>query len=454
MKLGILQTTYLSESRKLLLLILPMALSRLSFKLMSTIDTIFLGHYGTVGDIAYVSQAGAVQVPMWLASIGLLSGVAIKTSHAMGEKNYAKAGNCLISILPYAFILAIFSVVLCQFGKPYMEAMGYKTDLINGTDILLKIYGWGFFPFVFNYTFASWLEARNKAGVVTKVITIALCLNILLDFVFVSGIFFPTWGSIGVALATTLVKCFIFVNYVSYIFFFMNDRKKFDIHLKLKNWWKKSHDIRVMGFFMGLSAVADGLAFSIPIFMVGYLGTESASIFGLSFDVAYLLFTVLLTIGIATGIRIGNAYGASNSPLVVVVHNIGMFYFILFNILFAVLLIYCDNFILHIYTSKVDLIEKSAPLLAISWVLLVGDSLQVFFGSICRALNDKKITTIIQVTFYPVCVVGLCYLFTFTWKMKLMGLMWGMGLGYAIVGVLLAIYSYILYKKFKKSLIS
>jgi MATE family multidrug resistance protein len=94
-----------TQSRSIVAHAWPILIAQLASMGMMVIDTVLLGHYGTV-DLAAVAVGGGIYIAVVFALVGILQAVAPTVAHHVGAKREGEVAGALQQTVWLAFALA------------------------------------------------------------------------------------------------------------------------------------------------------------------------------------------------------------------------------------------------------------------------------------------------------------------------------------------------------------
>lgn len=200
--------------------ILP-ALTALAMPIMATslvqmaynlTDMFWVGQLGSHA----VTAVGSAGMYMWLSS-GIVAaaraGGQIRTAHAIGQGNPAKAGMYAAGALQLALFLAlVFALVTNLFPVRLIRLFGLETEsIIQQGALYLRITG-GLIAFSFlNQTLAALYTSAGNSKTPFFANLIGMGMNIVLDPLLILGVGpFPVMGTAGAAIATVFAQMLVF----------------------------------------------------------------------------------------------------------------------------------------------------------------------------------------------------------------------------------------------------
>ncbi|WP_026665820.1 MATE family efflux transporter [Butyrivibrio sp. FC2001] len=294
---------------QILKLTIPIVLQNLLSVAVNSADVVMLNYVGQ-SHISAVSLAAQYASVLFMIFYGLGTGVTMLCSQYYG-KGDMKAIDVIEGIALRFSLLAAFAFGTCAmfFPRYMMRVFTPDPELITiGASYLRNIsvayICWGVIEI-----YLSTLRSIGRVTISTVLNTIAFSLNILLNAVFIFGLFgAPQLGAAGVALATSISRVIELILCI-----IVSIRSK-NAKLKLSYMFIKN-DLLLKDFFkMALPAMLNdvswGLAFSMYSVIIGqFLGSDVVAAY--SFTSLARNFGTILCFGVASagGILLGQIIG-------------------------------------------------------------------------------------------------------------------------------------------------
>ena len=277
----------------------PIILQNLLSAAVSSADVVMLNFVGQE-HISAVSLAAQYASVLFMVLYGLGTGVTMLSAQYFG-KGDMRAVDAVEGIALRFSIGVTFLFAASAFAIPKLMMRLFTPDpvLIEiGAGYLRNVAAayicWGFIE-----VYLATLRSVGRVGVSTALNTVAFVLNILLNAVFIFGLFgAPKLGAAGVALATSLSRI------VELILAVIVSARSRDVKLKLSHMFIKSRalfrDFLKMAMPATLNDVSWGLAFSMYSVIIGqFLGTDMVA--ANSFTSLVRTFGTVLCFSVASG---------------------------------------------------------------------------------------------------------------------------------------------------------
>ncbi len=430
------------ETKSLLGLAWPVILSRAGMFSLSVVDTIMVGQYAA-SELAYLSVG---QVPIGiciLLSVGLLIGTMVLSANHFGAGQYEQCSVVWWRSLPLALLIGFSGLIICLFSEFFLSFFGQPPDIAQNGGRISLILGLSLPLVVLNITTSFFLESINKVKPGMVIMIIANVLNVLLNNILINGgMGIEPMGAQGSAWSTLLVRLVQLLLILGFVWT-MHDWQKFGVRKRPSLAWRHSARQREIGYAAGLSIGVANISFSTLILFAGIISTIAVAGFSITFNVFTLCFMLGLGVGTATSVKIGNAYGARNMPLVRQRGwiGLGVQLCLMLPITFAVFVF--APFLVSVYTNDVQVAYLATVLLKYAVLAVALDAGQALMAQALRARQDIWASTLIQFFSFSLIMIPLAYLSAFIWGRGVIGLIdgWVVGTFMAIIlGVVRFVY--------------
>jgi putative MATE family efflux protein len=238
-------------------------------------------------------------------------------------------------------------------------------------------------------------------------------LHIGLDYVLIFGHFgFPELGVAGAGIAST-VAGLVSTLAMTAIFFRMKD---LDFRPGLKSVLRASfrdyRSVLKVGLPVGLEDMLWNLGNLVLAFLLNRLSAEAVGIYRLVVQIEITPIFFYMGLARAVTTLVGKRTGERDLPGARRVGLVGTAYTALFCAGFTAAFVLFPRFILSIFTPDAALIEKAAPLLAITAVTMIPRAINIISGNGIRGYGDTLWMLATQV-FGIVFIISLAYVLIF-----------------------------------------
>ena len=299
-----------SFRKKLVSLILPMTLQNFMFSLVPLADTIML--VNNQDAMSSVSLASQVAFVFSMFTLAISSGCSMFAAQfwGKGDKDSIERlfGYSLKLLLP---ILVLFFGSTMFMTEGVMRIYTNEPNLIANGIPYLRIASFSYVFMGLSIIYESILKNVGLVKQCTFASTVMVILNILLNAVFIYGLFgAPEMGASGAALATTISA---FVGFAFCIYFM---HSKHIVSLKLKYILKTGIHLRQRfskysaPFF--LNQIIWSIGFTMMTVIMGHLGSDAVAANAIVTVIKDMVSAFCYALGAGGAIVVGNELGANN----------------------------------------------------------------------------------------------------------------------------------------------
>jgi len=390
----------------------PVVLSMLSWTVMWTVDTMFVGRLGTAEQGA-VGFAGALVWTMMTLITGTMIGVQIFAAQYYGSGRYRRCGDVCWDGIYLALLAALPAVALGIWGGGLVRVFRVAPELEPHAYVYFRIRMLGG-VFVF-LTFASEGLFRGVGDTKTpmKISVFVSVLNILLDYVLIFGkLGFPKMGVAGAALATVVAmgtQCTICL-------FILMTRPKFRDRfatLPVRRFspgglWRL---LRVGGP-VGVQWVLDMGSWTLFTALIARLGAVPAAANQIAITLLHVSFMPGHAISTAATTLVGQYLGAFDSPSArksgANALRIAMAFMGLMGLVFFLF----RRPLVRAFNPDLAVIDIGADLLIFAAIFQIFDAMSMVAAGILRGSGDTRGPATIQISLSWLFFIPLAYVAT------------------------------------------
>jgi MATE family multidrug resistance protein len=384
-----------SDLNRLAKLAGPVVVARLGVMTMGLSDIIVVGHYSAV-QLGFLALGWAIASAFLGSAMGLLSGVQVMTSRAIGERNPSGAGAALRRGLSYGLCFALSSAA------------------------------------------ASWLEGLGRMTPPMVLMWVANILNLGVDLVVVPGRFgLHPMGAIGATLATFSARTFLALATLAYIAL-MPDARRLGVFTKPPRDRALEREQRRVGYGAAASNFFEMSAFSSMNVIAGWISPLTVAAWAVALNVLALVFMVPAGLSTATAVMVARCYGAGDTVGLKRAAMVGFAVTAAFGIAIGVVDWPSALTVASLYTTDVQTVALAAGALALCCAFFAPDGLQVVVAQALRARGDVVAPTLTHLASYIFVMLPLAYVLAIPLKWGLTGIVASVILaGYLSAGLLL-----------------
>lgn len=297
-----------SLRNEIIRLALPMALQQFMTALVGACDAIMLGKLSQ-NAMSAVSLATQVTFVFNLFMYAFVTGENMFVAQYYGKGDY-KGISKIFSLVTKAcgVVAVIFLIGTFFFPRKIMAVLTNEEELITLGSEYLRVIGISYLLSSIAQTFLAIMKNCNAVNVSTLINSVMVILNIILNAVFIFGLFgCPEMGIRGAALATVLATVVQVVWSVGYVLGRIQS-VKLNLHRCEReitsHFWQKAIPLLI-------NNLAWGIGFSMYSVVMGHLGTDAVAANGIANISKNLIVCFCLGLGNAGSIIVGNRLGAN-----------------------------------------------------------------------------------------------------------------------------------------------
>ena len=385
-----------SPMRELTRLAWPIAISMVSYALMTLVDTLFVGRLGPSA-LAGVGLGGTAAFSVIVFSFGLLRGVKVLVSQAVGAGQTTQAKDYVGAGLAFAAMLGVLSLALglvIAHALPFVAATAasgeaafeYTAIRMLGTPLVLG--------------YVALREARygfgDAQGPMVAVL-VANLLNIALDYLFLVEL---EWGVAGAAWATVIS------NVVTFVIMLSRQLRDGFGQLRvahLRSIWR-------VGLPVGAQFLMEFGAFGIMAVLLAALNENEMAAHQIALQVIHFTFLPAVAVGEAGSVMAGQLVGARRDDLVLGIAHRVLLVTGAYAFLCTVILVGFATPIASQFTSDWSLLQKTTHLLWVAAAFQLADAAQIAARSVLRGVGDVTYPAIVGITTAWICTPPLTWL--------------------------------------------
>jgi MATE family multidrug resistance protein len=402
----------------------PVVLSRLGIMAMGLVDAVAVGRHSAT-ELGYQALGWAPTAVVLTTSIGLLSGIQVMTSQAIGEGRAADTGAILRRGLVYALWISFAAAALLYFaGGPVMHHIGLANGLADGATPVLQILALSLIPILIGDAGMFWLEAHGRAVPGMVAIWVSNIVNLVLNIWLVPGNSgFGVEGAVASGWAT-FVSRLVFLAMIAALIVTWRQARAFGVLTPAPDDPAATAEMRRIGYGSSASYFTETLAFASMSIFAGWISADAVATWATVLNVAALIFMVPLGLATATGVLVGRAYGAGDAAGVRLAARRGFALTTWLTLAICIGVGLGRDLIAASYTKDPVVQAMTAAALLLSTLFFVADGLQVVGAQACRAQSDVWVPTATHFASYLLVMMPLGYGFAILLQMGVDGLVW------------------------------
>lgn len=400
---------------KLFSLVLPIAFQQFMLAAVNASDALMLG-FISQDSLSAVSLAGQITFIFNLFMGGLTMGTSILAAQYYGKNDMKSIEKIFAYVTKVSFLIStIFFLVSFFIPEILMRIFTQDSQLIAGGIVYLRIVA---ISYLFTGISQIYLCVLKNTGYAVKSMIIgstAVVINIILNAVFIFGLFFFTeMGIVGAALATSISKLIEMVWALAESL----REKHARLHIKLcfsideqlvKDYWRYS--LPMLGDYL-----VWGVGFTMYSVIMGHLGNDAVAANSITNIVKNLIVSFCTGLANGGGIIVGNELGTGNLEQAKKYGAILWKIAVISGVISGLLLVVLSPLIINVTVLSLQATEYLKWMLILCACYMIAKSINMMtIAGVFPAGGDSKFGLICDtVTMWAFAVpVGFCAAFYF-----------------------------------------
>ena len=387
---------WIAETRELMKLAWPLAVTQLAQMAIMTTDVVMLGRLGKEA-MAGAALGNTVFFFTWLIGLGPTAAGSPMIAHILGASPNNRAGvravtrmglwSVLLLSLPLAIFLLFTKDVLLVFAQQpaLAEAAGrFAMPLCLGLPCSLG------YQVLRNYA-----TALGRPNTSLWVMAVTIAFNALGDYALIFGHFgLPRLELFGSGTASACSYAFSFLAMTAVVFLTPTLRKYRIFRRLVRPDWSKFAELFRLGMPIELTMIFEASLFNTATLLMGTFGTASVAAHQIALNVASITFMVPLGVAMAATVRVGLSAGAGDRAGVRRAGSSAVAVSAAFMSICAVTIALFRHQIAGLYfanvASNADAIALTAVFLQVAAAFQIFDGIQVTAALSLRGLKDAQ----------------------------------------------------------------
>lgn len=377
----------------------PIAVSMLSYTLMTVVDTLFVGQLGASA-LAGVAWGGILSFTLLCFGIGLLRAVKVQVSQAVGAGNTAPAGESLSAGLALAVVMGGVALVVGYATVGLVRAGAASDGAATLAVDYFLLRNWGA-PAVL--VAVALREARYGLGDSRSPMHAALAANLANIPLNATLIFGFGLGVRGAALATLGAQALE----LAFLLASLRASTLRPGRLRLRS----CRELWRIGAPLGAEFLLDMSAFSALAAVIARMGEVELAAHQIAIQLSHFAFLPAIAIGEAASVLAGQAVGAGDEPLVRRVARGGLYLNLGYVGVSGLLLLLGAPLLTHAFSPDPAVQEASAVLVRAAAGLTLLFSVYAIPRAVLRAVGSERFTAIVTVSAAWLITLPVAYTF-------------------------------------------
>jgi putative MATE family efflux protein len=344
---------------------IPASIGSLFQTLFNLVDTFFAGKISSEA-LAALAKSFPLYFLIISAGIGIVAGCNSLIANCLGARNKMAASiysyNTLISAVLFSIVITFIGIF---FSYDLLKIMGNSDEGIKLAKEYTDIIFLGSIVFLIQTSFNAILYSQGDTKSYRNFLIVGLIFNIILNPIFIFGLFFiPAFGIAGLAISTILIQ---FVGCV-YLFLKVN-KTELKIVLKIENFFPRRNFLvnifyQVIPITFSLFLVAIGSF--ILLFFISIFGDQAIAGYGVGIRFEHLFTLPVIGLNTAVISIAGQNFGARRFDRIREVYFKAILIGVIIMCFAGVTIYLFSESIVHIFSNDLEVIEFGSQYLKIA----------------------------------------------------------------------------------------
>jgi len=387
---------------------IPSMIGSLFQTLFNLVDTFYAGKISPEA-LAALAKSFPLYFIIVSAGIGIVAGCNSLMANSLGQNNRVAASIYSYNAIAYAFFLSIFITFVGKFfSYDILKIMGNTHESIILAKKYIDIIFLGTIIFLILTSLNAILYSQGDTKTYRNVLIVGLIFNIILNPIFIFGLFFiPAFGIAGLAISTILIQFFACI----YLYFKVN-KTELKIIPKISNFYIRRNFLlnifnQSMPITLALFLVATGSY--ILLSFINIFGDQAVAGYGAAVRFEHLFSLPVIGLNTAVISIAGQNFGAKRYDRVKEVYSKSVFIGVTIMCISGVIIYIFSELIIQIFSNDLEVIKYGSAYLKIA--AFIGPIYPVFFISHALFTALKKTFLI----FYSNLFRMIIFPFTIVW---------------------------------------
>jgi MATE family multidrug resistance protein len=377
----------------------PIAVSMLSYSVMTLVGTLFVGRLGAAA-LAGIGVGGVTAFALLAFGVGLVRSVKVLVSQAVGAGRREQASSYLGAGLLIAVAIGLADIVIGHVGARVLTAFVKGDDAARMAQAYLKI---RVFAAPAALACITLREARYGLGDASSPMRATLCanlLNIAIDYVLIVRL---GKGVPGAAYATVVAAHF------ELAWLLVTQRRTGPAIAIDRSALSSVPAVWNLGVPIGLQMLLEIGAFGTLTAIVASMGETQAGAHQIALQICHISFLPAFALGEAASVLAGQAVGAGEVRLVRQVARHALIAAVAYTALCGATFALLAGRIARAFGSDPALIQATTALIYVAAAFQISDGASLVARSMLRGAGDVRYAAVVAVASSWVCTPPLAY---------------------------------------------
>jgi multidrug resistance protein, MATE family len=393
----------------------PIAVSTLSFTIMTLVDTLIVGHLGTA-ELAGVGLGGTAVFFLLCFSFGLLQGAKVLVSQAVGAGRRDEVLRYVAVALTAAFLLGLATVGLSQLVAQGIAGLAATPAAGKAARTYLEIRAIGAPLVLVQVALREVLQAQGNARAPMVATLAANVVNVVLALVFVFGLGMGVAGAASATVAAHGVEVAVVIRVQRSLGGF--GLLPAGVRPGAAAWralreraFERSHfgQLLRVGLPTGLQFVLEVGSFATLTLAVASFSETDMAAHQIALQLVHFSFMPCVAVGDAASVLAGQAVGADRDDLVRYVGRRAAGLAVTYATLCSCVFLLAGRFIAIRFIDDLAVVALAARLLFVAGLFGLFDALNIVARGVLRGAGDVRFAAIVGVSVAWLCTPTLAW---------------------------------------------
>lgn len=416
--------TIRSEIGPTLKLAVPIMLGMLGYGLMFVVDVAMAGHLGETALAASALASNLNYIP-YVFGIGVVGAIAVYQSQDNGAGVEESSPAILRHGMVLALAIGVVTAALTHAAAQFLPLLGSSPEVTTETHDFFVIMAWAMVPGLAFHALRGHRDSQHQPWISLAWLAAGILANVFFNWLWMFGHWgFPALGLAGAGWATLVSRILMLVG-----LWYTPGRGEVR--------WGDGLQLAVFrrllttGWPAGLHSLSEVGIFAVVPVMAGWINATAQAAHQVAISTASAAFMLPLGLGIAAGIRVGEAYGAKDPRKV---QAVGLGAMILGGVMmgaYGLAMILLRPLLMETYgVAGTETAALASSLLIFAAIWAPFDGVQVVAAYLLRSVNRAAWASWSVFIVYWLFCLPLALALAFPAGFRLFGLpvgRWGMG---------------------------
>jgi multidrug resistance protein, MATE family len=362
----------------------PIAVSTISYSLMTLVDTLFVSGLGTAA-LAGVGLGGMAAFTLVCFSIGMLRSVKVLVSQAIGGGRPGEAGSYLDAGVTLALVLGALTTALAFLVAPLLPALAANAEAGGHAESYLRIRALGSTMLL---VYVAMREARYGRGDARTPMFAAVAgnaINIVLDYVFIVMLGVGVTGAAWATIIAQAVEASILIWAEPGVRPFARGRRR---HLAAV--WR-------VGLPTGVQFVLEVGSFAMLTALISAMSELEMAAHQIVLHLLHFAFLPAFAVAEAGSVLAGQAVGADRDDLVLGIARRAMILTGGYALACMAVLFSMPHTIVSMFRAEPELLSAAVSLLYVAAVFQIADAANIVARGILRGAGDVRYPAVVGI---------------------------------------------------------